>query len=64
MPADLPHVFERYFQTAGGRPRDGGLGLGAGLFVARGIVQQHGGTMWVKSGGTGAGSTFYLTLPT
>jgi two-component system KDP operon response regulator KdpE len=63
-PADLPHVFERYFQTAGGRPRDGGLGLGAGLFVARGIVQQHGGSMWVKSGGTGGGSTFYLTLPT
>jgi signal transduction histidine kinase len=34
-----------------------------GLFIAREIVELHGGSMWVESA-EGAGSTFYLTLPT
>jgi signal transduction histidine kinase len=58
-PADLPHVFDRFWQAK--RSRDGGAGLG--LAIARGIVAAHGGKMWVKSE-RGSGSTFFFTLPT
>jgi signal transduction histidine kinase len=58
-PADLPHVFDRFWQAK--RSREGGAGLG--LAIARGIVAAHGGEMWVESE-RGSGSTFFFTLPT
>ncbi len=57
-PVQLGHVFERYWST---RPAGGG-GTGLGLFVAKGIVEAHGGTLWADSK-VGAGSTFQFTLP-
>jgi signal transduction histidine kinase len=57
-PADLPHVFDRFWQAR--RSRKGGAGLG--LAIARGIVLAHGGDMWVESE-PGTGSTFVFTLP-
>jgi two-component system, chemotaxis family, sensor kinase Cph1 len=39
-----------------------GGGSGAGLTIARKMVQQHGGRIWFDSQ-LGAGSTFYFTLP-
>jgi signal transduction histidine kinase len=51
-------VFDRYWQHA--KDLHGGLGLG--LYIARCIVDAHGGKIWVESL-PGQGSTFYFTLP-
>ena len=55
---EIPHVFDRFWQAR--HARAGGAGLG--LAIARGIVQAHGGEMWVESV-VGEGSTFAFTLP-
>jgi signal transduction histidine kinase len=57
-PADLPQIFDRYWQAAGETRR----GLGLGLAIAKGIVQAHGGRIWADSQ-LGVGSTFHFTLP-
>jgi len=41
-----------------------GKGSGLGLYIAKGIVEQHDGTLIATSEGLGKGSTFTLTLPT
>jgi signal transduction histidine kinase len=57
-PDDLPRVFEPYWQARATQS----LGAGLGLKIARGIVEAHGGRMWVESQ-PGAGATFLFTLP-
>jgi signal transduction histidine kinase len=52
-----PHVFDRFRQV--GRDR---RGVGLGLPIARGIVEAHGGRIWVESR-PGAGTTIRFTLP-
>ncbi len=54
-------IFERFYRGRGtGRTRPQGSGLG--LFIARAIVEAHGGRIWVESR-PGRGSTFYFSLP-
>jgi signal transduction histidine kinase len=57
---DLPHVFERFWQ-AKDAPVSRGAGLG--LPIAKGIVEAHGGRIWVESA-RGRGTTLFFTIPT
>jgi PAS domain S-box-containing protein len=60
-PVDVPRLFERYFRAKAGleRRREG---LGLGLYIVKGLVEAHGGRVWVEST-PGKGSTFAFSLP-
>ena len=58
---DLPHIFERFYRAANVDDRQF-AGMGLGLFICRGIVEQHGGRIHVSSR-PGAGSRFQIELP-
>ncbi|MBI3970510.1 MAG: HAMP domain-containing histidine kinase [Chloroflexi bacterium] len=60
-PADLPHVFDRFYRAANVDDRRF-AGMGLGLYICRGIVERHGGRIWVESH-PGEGSTFHVALP-
>ncbi len=56
---DLAHVFGAFNLQKQGN--DSGLGLG--LYIAKHIVELHGGTITVTSAGIGHGATFSIRLP-
>ena len=59
IPPDLlPHVFDRYWQQKDGDRRGSGLGL----YIAKGIVEAHGGRIWIESV-PGEGTASHFTLP-
>ena len=55
---DLDRVFTKFYRSGEGRP----TGSGLGLYIVRGLVEAHGGRMWVESE-LGQGSAFTFTLP-
>ena len=57
-PETLSKIFERFWQPAGSAH----TGLGLGLYIARGIVEAHGGGLRAESI-LGEGSTFYCYIP-
>lgn len=59
-PDDLVHLFEPYKRAAAGQSTVAGLGLG--LFIVKGIVEAHAGTVTVESH-VGEGSVFRLHFP-
>ena len=57
-PEHLPRIFDRFWK----KETSGTKGTGFGLFIAKGIVDAHGGRIWVESR-LGQGTAFYFTLP-
>jgi signal transduction histidine kinase len=63
IPAEAQErIFEKFEQAESVMTRQH-QGSGLGLAICRGVVEGHGGRIWVKSEPR-KGSTFYLTLPT
>lgn len=60
-PRDVGRVFDRLYQVEGRDAASLG-GLGMGLYIVKGIVEAHGGTIGVTSV-KGVGSTFRVSLP-
>ena len=61
-PADLPHIFDRFYRTQQARDR-GVQGTGLGLAITRAIVEAHGGAVAASSEGPGQGAAFSIRLP-
>ena len=62
IPAEeIPALFCR-FRRASQAQRQGVPGLGLGLFISKGLIEAHGGRIWVESQ-VGQGSTFSFLLP-
>ena len=57
-PEDLPKVFDPFFTT-----KEVGKGTGLGLAVCQSIVEQHQGSIEVRSGGIGKGAVVTVSLP-
>jgi len=60
-PEYLDHIFERFYRVrnTASRPYSG---IGLGLYVAKAIIERHGGNIWLARN-NGPGSTFSFTLP-
>ena len=59
--SDLPRIFERFSRASNVDDRKF-HGMGLGLYICRGIVEEHGGRIWAESE-IGKGSTFHVALP-
>lgn len=61
-PEDQQKLFSKFEQLGKGKTGEK-KGTGLGLVVAKGIVEAHGGKVWVNSIGEGQGTTFSFSLP-
>jgi two-component system sensor histidine kinase KdpD len=59
-PADLPHLFERFYRGAAARSRTSGTGMG--LWIVRGLLSVENGRVWAENCPDG-GAEFTLAVP-
>lgn len=59
---DMPHIFNRFYRTDKSRSKSNIPGYGLGLSIAKQIIDQHHGSVKVKSS-LGKGSVFTIKLP-
>ena len=57
---DLPHIFDRFYRSTNAVKQTKGAGLG--LYLARAIVESHGGRMWADAS-TDSGARICFSLP-
>jgi signal transduction histidine kinase len=64
QPEELPYIFDPFYRVEKSRLRNGDKsgGVGLGLAIAKGLVEAHGGQIWVESD-PGVGTLFTFTLP-
>jgi signal transduction histidine kinase len=60
-PEAADRIFDEFYRVR--EHASGAEGLGLGLFIARSIVEAHGGQIRAESEGTGLGTTILVTLP-
>jgi two-component system phosphate regulon sensor histidine kinase PhoR len=60
-PEHFDHIFERFYRVHNTASQHYS-GIGLGLYVAKAIVDCHGGQIWLTNN-QGTGTTFYFTLP-
>ncbi|HEY4034498.1 MAG TPA: ATP-binding protein [Ktedonobacteraceae bacterium] len=60
-PELFDHIFERFYRVHNTATQQLS-GIGLGLYVAKAIIDRHGGRIWLSSN-QGMGSTFHFTLP-
>lgn len=56
-----PEIFSRLFTKFSADREQGGIGLG--LYLAKNIIEAHGGKIWAENNVDGKGTTFTFTLP-
>lgn len=61
-PEDVPRLFQPFSQLHDLSQRSEG-GTGLGLYVSRGILDEHNGRIWCESDGAGTGATFAFAVP-
>jgi signal transduction histidine kinase len=54
-PSILSHLFTKFSSKSF-------EGIGLGLFIAKNIVQAHGGRIWAENNSVGRGAAFFFTL--
>lgn len=59
---NMEKLFTPFFQIEGQIERKY-RGTGMGLAIAKGIIDTHGGKIWVESKGMNKGSNFYFSVP-
>jgi len=62
LPEEQAVLFQRYSRTEEARAR-GLPGVGLGLYACRGLVEAHGGRIWLESEGRDRGTTAHVVLP-
>lgn len=59
---EIDRLFSKFYRSESVTKKDT-TGTGLGLYIAKNIIRQHGGQIWLESV-FGRGSTFHFTLPT